>query len=542
MSVGDALVVVVLHCLLLFVFGRMVSRCLLGLAGWRNKLLGVEDDAALAIRVQEMELEALQKQEKDREIAAKLLKELNESADQLLHDDAMAREIDEMDEREWEENGDLYERPFQSGITGTFFRVYFKGYSVSEGGVIVGAALGGSIRDSSGNELLQLKRYVATPTGKNVAQYYALVDVLKSAQSMGARKIIAYTDSGPLHNQIKGYWRVSTKAMMAEYDKAIGLIDSFESFDINLALHGENWPADNVAKSVSISQRQNTASSSRSMFHCVICLEDVQDADIYTLTECSHKFCSSCVKQHVEATVTTGRTFPVACPQVECTKKFTEGECKKLLSEAALKVFMKKIEEERIPDAQRVYCPYPNCSDLMDRRTFLDPKPRKLCGACQRYFCLDCRVPWHTFSTCAGYQRLPLDLKDAADAKLYRLAENQKWRQCKKCRWMIELLEGCYHMTCRCGYEFCYTCGMEYRNKIQMCTCKLWDEHYIIREEEDFSDDGSASDEMDLHDPFYKTRLCRYFAKGHCRNGVNCRFAHGIPELVHVFVSRLAIN
>ncbi|KAL2471106.1 zinc finger (C3HC4-type RING finger) family protein [Abeliophyllum distichum] len=58
--------------------------------------------------------------------------------------------------------------------------------------------------------------------------------------------------------------------------------------------------------------------------------------------------------------------------------------------------------------------------------------------------------------------------------------EFRLWRQCKKCSHMIELAAGCSHMTCRCGYEFCCTCGSGWRNKKETCTCPRWKESYII--------------------------------------------------------------
>ncbi|CAL8999751.1 unnamed protein product [Prunus brigantina] len=45
---------------------------------------------------------------------------------------------------------------------------------------------------------------------------------------------------------------------------------------------------------------------------------------------------------------------------------------------------------------------------------------------------------------------------------------------------MVELDSGCYHITCRCGHQFCYTCGAEWKNKKATCDCPLWDEHYAI--------------------------------------------------------------
>ncbi|KAL2494053.1 RING-type domain-containing protein [Forsythia ovata] len=65
--------------------------------------------------------------------------------------------------------------------------------------------------------------------------------------------------------------------------------------------------------------------------------------------------------------------------------------------------------------------------------------------------------------TCEEYQNLPLEERDASDLSLHRLAQNKRWRRCQQCRRMIELTHGCYHMTCWCRHEFCYSCGAEYR-------------------------------------------------------------------------------
>ena len=50
----------------------------------------------------------------------------------------------------------------------------------------------------------------------------------------------------------------------------------------------------------------------------------------------------------------------------------------------------------------------------------------------------------------------------------------EKWRKavggkrCTKCKFIVVKNEGCDHMTCRCGYEFCYVCGGKY----QRCKCE----------------------------------------------------------------------
>lgn len=45
---------------------------------------------------------------------------------------------------------------------------------------------------------------------------------------------------------------------------------------------------------------------------------------------------------------------------------------------------------------------------------------------------------------------------------------------------------------CRCGNEFCYTCGAEWKKKKATCSCPLWDEENIL--EDDFDSDEEDED------------------------------------------------
>lgn len=39
---------------------------------------------------------------------------------------------------------------------------------------------------------------------------------------------------------------------------------------------------------------------------------------------------------------------------------------------------------------------------------------------------------------------------------------------------MIERTEGCPHMRCTCGHQFCYTCGASYVNNRKACGCDIF--------------------------------------------------------------------
>jgi len=51
--------------------------------------------------------------------------------------------------------------------------------------------------------------------------------------------------------------------------------------------------------------------------------------------------------------------------------------------------------------------------------------------------------------------------------------------------------------NCRCGFEFCYNCGAEWKDKKSTCVCPLWAEDNIWMEERDSEDDDDDYDDDD---------------------------------------------
>ncbi|XP_041994224.1 probable E3 ubiquitin-protein ligase RNF217, partial [Salvia splendens] len=99
------------------------------------------------------------------------------------------------------------------------------------------------------------------------------------------------------------------------------------------------------------------------------------------------------------------------------------------------------------------------------------------CPHCGGLFCINCKVPWHSNMSCSDFKTG--NPSSSNEKKLKSLATENLWRQCPKCSHMVSLSVGCYHIHCRCGHEFCYTCGAEWRNKKATCHCPIWDERNI---------------------------------------------------------------
>lgn len=212
-----------------------------------------------------------------------------------------------------------------------------------------------------------------------------------------------------------------------------------------------------LAREAIVSQINKPAESSGTKIEsCVICLEDTDVGLIFSVDGCMHRYCFSCMKQHVEVKLLHGMV--PKCPHEGCSSELIIDSCKKFLTPKLIEIMSQRLTEAAIPVTEKIYCPYPKCSALMSRSEVLeysktiftnaDKSGVRKCIKCHGLFCVNCKVPWHNSMTCVEYKRNNPD-PHAEDVKLKTLAARNLWRQCVKCNHMIELVAGCYHMTCR---------------------------------------------------------------------------------------------
>lgn len=189
---------------------------------------------------------------------------------------------------------------------------------------------------------------------------------------------------------------------------------------------------------------------------CVICLEDTDLGKIFSVDSCLHRYCFSCMKQHVEVKLLQG-ILP-KCPHEGCKTDLYVSSCSKFLTPKLIETMNQRLKEASIPASEKVYCPYPRCSALMSLKEVTEYAKETLVGngqsatrkclKCHALFCINCKVPWHRSISCTEYKRRnPLPSPDVL--RLENLAAMNLWRHCIRCNHIIELSEGCYHMTCR---------------------------------------------------------------------------------------------
>ncbi|CAI9113803.1 OLC1v1014483C1 [Oldenlandia corymbosa var. corymbosa] len=207
--------------------------------------------------------------------------------------------------------------------------------------------------------------------------------------------------------------------------------------------------------------REEAVHESSLQIVCEICTDSKEIDQTYENRICNHVFCNDCIRQHVEARLEeSSTTRSIVCPAVDCKEEIEFHYCQSIMPETLLRKWDKILCESSIDSSQKIYCPFKDCSAMMLMDTEEEViSSRTECFACFRLFCARCSVPWHQSFSCEEYQRLDVNERAGEDLMLKKLAEENSWNRCPRCKYYVEKSEGCIHMTCRCGFQFCYACG-----------------------------------------------------------------------------------
>jgi hypothetical protein len=166
-------------------------------------------------------------------------------------------------------------------------------------------------------------------------------------------------------------------------------------------------------------------------------------------------------------------TFPPRC----CKKEIPRNEFLPMLDQGTRTSFEESAREFDTNPKDRIYCSNTACSKFLANaaaigqklRLFLGPEVLP-CDQCQHRTCSRCREADHPGRRFCERQEETHEVQE--------LLRANNWQRCPNCHRVVELTQGCFHITCVCKQEFCYRCAAAWKT----CTCPQWEERLLFAE------------------------------------------------------------
>ncbi|ELR05191.1 hypothetical protein VC83_01825 [Pseudogymnoascus destructans] len=174
---------------------------------------------------------------------------------------------------------------------------------------------------------------------------------------------------------------------------------------------------------------------------------------------CGHEYCRDCLQDLVKAAITDQSLFPPRC----CRQPIPLETIRSLLTSELVHAFIDKKIESDTPN--KTYCSVQTCSAFIRSANIANNVGT--CLKCDSKTCTLCKEAAHGRGECPS---------DPEFQQILEMVRENGWQRCYMCSSVVELNYGCNHITCRCGTEFCYLCGLRWKS----CTCAQWDEHRLI--------------------------------------------------------------
>ncbi|RMZ84195.1 hypothetical protein DV738_g778, partial [Chaetothyriales sp. CBS 135597] len=225
-------------------------------------------------------------------------------------------------------------------------------------------------------------------------------------------------------------------------------------------------PAPPTTRRTSTTSRKPPAGLS-SLFHvapppperrvsCLTCGDDEVRISKTARLPCRHRMCHTCLRRIFRLSITDPAHMPPRC----CTDDHIAlKHVDKLFDNEFKKTFNRKYVEYTANN--RVYCVNRNCGQWIQPKEITTMEQGRKIGKCKKcgtLVCATCNTKAHRSRDCP---------KDPATRQFIETAKQKGWQKCYNCSAMVELKEGCNHMTCRCTAEFCMVCGLKWKS----CDC-----------------------------------------------------------------------
>ncbi|KAK0411827.1 hypothetical protein QR680_005864 [Steinernema hermaphroditum] len=183
---------------------------------------------------------------------------------------------------------------------------------------------------------------------------------------------------------------------------------------------------------------------------CGICLEEGFQM---ALASCGHFSCVDCWTNYAARSIHDNRV-PLRCPGGKCSEVVPIAVMRSFIRQEMVRRYEKLLANRRLLQDDFLFC------HRCDKFVFAKKSSARIliceCGAA---VCRGCREEAHEPLSCENMRKYEDMLKRNGqsfhNSSKAHVANGVK---CPKCSGLIDRTEGCNHMTCFCGFEFCYAC------------------------------------------------------------------------------------
>jgi len=203
-------------------------------------------------------------------------------------------------------------------------------------------------------------------------------------------------------------------------------------------------------------------------FECPICCEKGVE-ETFQISGCGHRFCTPCLNRWYTQKVDEG------CVEITCPYSTDNGLCgTAVLRERLNEVIHSGCYQRRerllkLKNEMARECPYCEYIQIGNPSS-----PTMNCKKCQKEYCF-VHSNAHVGMTCKQYEK-----QHRREFKKNKRVAGKGAKICPGCNAFVSKIEGCNHMTCRCGMEFCNICGEDITGKVgqhYMMWCNQYDQN-----------------------------------------------------------------
>ncbi|KAL3835509.1 hypothetical protein ACJIZ3_010245 [Penstemon smallii] len=232
-------------------------------------------------------------------------------------------------------------------------------------------------------------------------------------------------------------------------------------YDWNVDIVCDQWFADQsrVCESVGLYTLEKNRHRQSSTSNCEICLEKYEFSCMISTNACGeHFYCDNCWKTYIHVSINDGgpgSCLTLRCPEPSCHAIVDADMIDSLASYEDKDKYYRHLQRSYVENSRkRKWCSGPGCDFVVQCE---DTDMHDVTCHCSNKFCWNCSNESHR----------PVDCKTVQEwySNVQRFPEvaNIDWiltnaRRCPKCKRPIEKGEGCCHIKCPCGFEFCWLC------------------------------------------------------------------------------------